>query len=1422
MFLRKIIYPVFLFFALNFSVSANDLWPQYPFPNSTSGPHYTGQPITVEFQIYFAYNYPVNASEWYVLVEIICDDVTVFTSTVPGVDRNSGQIIGALNMSVETPYISEVPGNCDIIITVNYRYDINQNNDVCSDNFTVYGEPDLISGITPSSGSTVDYSPAQSFSWTNGSSPITNTIAVLSPVTPGSVPSITQTIGSPFNSFTPQDDLFPSTQYQLNIIQENPGGQTTNGPFNYTTRDEPCSPPVTITYPENGATDILYYPPPNVEWTSSTNTGAQGFDVFMGNTLSDVDPNTAIPITNTLPGVTSFPVPDNLLGANRDVYVRIGTSCPDGTSYSDITTFTFGDRHCPQTPSILFPENGSLNVPHSPFVPIEIVSLDLTSSEPVRTNIFVGTSESSVDPSTSSPITNTVNFGQTIFPITGLQPGQDYFARATFECGDGEDQNTIVGGVSTFRTAEGTNISGSVRKTYALSSSEFQVDSFFDVFVEIQVPVNDNQTAGVQKETQVDNEGNFSFENLPPGDYTVGIRTPDGWTYVTPSGGVYQGTITPGQDIIDLPFILIPPPSEITGEKWKDDNSDGIKDNNEERLSDWQIFLNGTSFAGNTVSMATSTGSNGAYKFENVPPGNYSVTEGEVEGWFQIFPSSGGHNLSNIDDGINYEFIDFGNAPPGQICGRKIHDRNGNGIREVDEVGLDGVLIKLYKGGVLIAQQLTYSDDLNGDGVIDPRTESGFFCFTNLEPAFYIVEEEVPRGWAQTAPSNPDHFEIELLPGMQVSNLLFGNRCDEFDFGDLPEPIDPVAGCLLGQCYPTLLPLGAYHAAIGPMLGNVRDTELNGQPDFFAMGDDTTNFDEDGVRFIIFEPGGNGRVQVTITGANEDFPCYLSAWIDFDGDGFLGTGILSPGENILLAEKINAAGTYSFEFDVPADVPNGGYARFRLGTSEQSVQFPFGGALDGEVEDYIAIGLDYGDAPDSSFEEYPDLPFGYPTKLVDNGARHIPISTIRLGAIITDGDNDGQPGPLANGDDNENRPDEDGIEFGDGFVTIYRGPDPDNGNRNLTIYGIIREATAKLKPLASISGYLNAWIDFNGDGIWNDEDEHIFKNEPVQPGPNYTTLSFDVPMDEYAGGTYARFRFSTQTDLKPTGPAVNGEVEDYLILILFPLDFGDAPDPYSTLSANGGAKHIIGSYYLGEIIDADGDGQPDADALGDDNSNLDDEDGVIFLTQLVKSKEAEVEIFVNAPAGQAGFLNAWIDYNQDGIWDPVKESIASDKQLFAGLDTLRFTVPDTASKGTSFARFRFADNRGVGPDDNVNFENVMLLVGEVEDYLVVIDSLSVSVDDGISFIPTEFKLHQNYPNPFNPVTTITYDVVKAAHVHLVVYNILGQRLAVMVNETKAPGRYHALFGTEGLPSGIYIYQIEMGDYIKTMKMILMK
>ncbi|MBU1707085.1 T9SS type A sorting domain-containing protein, partial [bacterium] len=91
-----------------------------------------------------------------------------------------------------------------------------------------------------------------------------------------------------------------------------------------------------------------------------------------------------------------------------------------------------------------------------------------------------------------------------------------------------------------------------------------------------------------------------------------------------------------------------------------------------------------------------------------------------------------------------------------------------------------------------------------------------------------------------------------------------------------------------------------------------------------------------------------------------------------------------------------------------------------------------------------------------------------------------------------------------------------------------------------------------------------------------------------------------------------------------------------------------------------------------------------------------------------------------------------------------------------------------------------------------------------------------------ALIPDEFALHQNWPNPFNPTTQISFDLKETGFVNLKIYNIMGQEITSLVNSIKTAGTHTITFNANNLPSGIYLYRLEVNDFVSHKKMLLLK
>ena len=107
-------------------------------------------------------------------------------------------------------------------------------------------------------------------------------------------------------------------------------------------------------------------------------------------------------------------------------------------------------------------------------------------------------------------------------------------------------------------------------------------------------------------------------------------------------------------------------------------------------------------------------------------------------------------------------------------------------------------------------------------------------------------------------------------------------------------------------------------------------------------------------------------------------------------------------------------------------------------------------------------------------------------------------------------------------------------------------------------------------------------------------------------------------------------------------------------------------------------------------------------------------------------------------------------------------------------------------------------------------------------YITVSEDGNITSVKDQSINPDFFELKQNYPNPFNPTTIITYQCSSVSDVSLKVYDVLGNELTTLVNETQSAGSYSVTFDGSNFPSGVFFYKLQAGESAETKRMVLLK
>ena len=584
------------------------------------------------------------------------------------------------------------------------------------------------------------------------------------------------------------------------------------------------------------------------------------------------------------------------------------------------------------------------------------------------------------------------------------------------------------------------------------------------------------------------------------------------------------------------------------------------------------------------------------------------------------------------------------------------------------------------------------------------------------------------------------NFDFELKGG-GISAAALGVFLPS-DYGDAPASFND-AGHYIRQTFSGGLPgatqvydpvstaftnFATVSDAPGTFLGAIKPdadpgSQNSGANATLALGDDTHNIaDEDGI--AAFQPLTSGTTSYAVLAtAHNSAPqaATLWGWVDFNGNNQF-----SPAEaaSILVPAGTSLA-SYSLRWSGLTVTPSAGttvYARFRLttGTLTDDPATPQderaqGGVVDGEVEDYAltvqtlvpdtcalsAVAWTHNEParPHGASSLSPLVPHGnasdevvgaHLTSRVDGSLLKVTFASVPV--------NFTQAQQFNSYVEYQFTP---AVDFY--FAGLAYGNSNISGNHSFHATWVLHDVTGGT-DLQTVTPSANP-LTFNGA-----------YQEYLLPTPSPAPLLT-------AGRTY-RIRLylyqpSQQTDLPYDDLSVRG----------YAVDWGDAPkdlssldaalsNAYPTLLADNGARHCMNTAIrLGAQIDNEPDGRPNLAADGDNIHHLNDEDGVVFNPALgitaanVILSGVSNNLVVTASA--AGFVNIWIDYNQNGTFTDTGEQLFADHAVTAGANVLTFLTPNTAPHGATYMRFRYSTQRGVA-----NTVTGTAPDGEVEDYRV--------------------------------------------------------------------------------------------------------
>ena len=198
------------------------------------------------------------------------------------------------------------------------------------------------------------------------------------------------------------------------------------------------------------------------------------------------------------------------------------------------------------------------------------------------------------------------------------------------------------------------------------------------------------------------------------------------------------------------------------------------------------------------------------------------------------------------------------------------------------------------------------------------------------------------------------------------------------------------------------------------------------------------------------------------------------------------------------------------------------------------------------------------------------------------------------------------------------------------------------------------------------------------------------------------------------------------------------------------------------------------------------------------------------------------------PTSDMTILGNWVEDHVKVLAYSVNRARTDGNGEEGNLVHLTYTLADGASlpDNVSFY-FTVANIPGTtaGTPPGTELLNVVCNYPDV-DNPVTVNTAVASADDG-SLLPSEYALFQNYPNPFNPSTQISFDIPKAEFVTLRIYNLLGQDVKTMINQSMAPGRYTVEWNgndmlNNDVSSGVYFYELRGESFVSRKKMLLIR
>lgn len=268
--------------------------------------------------------------------------------------------------------------------------------------------------------------------------------------------------------------------------------------------------------------------------------------------------------------------------------------------------------------------------------------------------------------------------------------------------------------------------------------------------------------------TTTDADGNYSFTDLPSGDYTIRQTQPDGYGSSTPNE--VQVNLTPGvEQSIDFGETV----STMSGHVFVDANNDGIRQPGEAPIAGTVVTLTGTDDAGNPVTRTATTNAQGEWVIDDLLSGTYQLVETQPDGFSDGADSAGsvggtvetdGDRIYDITLPVGTDATDYAFGERGQsLTGTVYVDVDGDGSFTPSDRPLEGVVVELRKpNGELVATTTTNPD--------------GSYSFGNIRGGDYVVVEIQPDGYGNGRENPTNRVPVTIVSDETPPVVNFGER----------------------------------------------------------------------------------------------------------------------------------------------------------------------------------------------------------------------------------------------------------------------------------------------------------------------------------------------------------------------------------------------------------------------------------------------------------------------------------------------------------------------------------------------------------------------------------------------------------------------------------------------------------------------